>query len=49
MGRTKLTLFATALCLALMAGCSAPEKEAPKLAEPVKLPPNMSFGYKPPK
>jgi hypothetical protein len=49
MGRTKLTLLALAIGIAVAAGCSAPPQEPPKTTAPVKLPPGMSFGYKPTK
>lgn len=48
MGRPKLTLLAAVLCL-LAAGCGNPPQETSKPADPAKLPPGMSYGYKPPK
>ncbi len=44
-----MRLIIVALCFAVMAGCSEAPKEAPKPADPAKLPPGMSLGYKPPK
>lgn len=49
MERRKLRLLSIVLAAAVVAGCGSPQPEAPKPAEAGKLPPNMQFGYKPPK